>query len=748
MGGQNSKSVNDVKQVVDASVTTTLKSTVNASANAKCENIQSVTNAQCCKIKFSEQTCEATAVNEVVSAGRLDATVTQGIAQQIKQAAESSTEGIGGVYSNSEASNKVRNYTRMAINTSQTFETNCSKNATGLNEQSVTDTYCGCGEDAPAERGIDVEFANQNITLEAIGSCVSDVVGSSQSSQDYSSMIGQKAVSSVTGVDLFGLFLAMIGPLMIFIIAPVGFKILTAPQTAKPSPAQAAAQTGQRVSKISFYFLLLALIVWYPGVIAWQLGVPPWQEYRDPILDTNVCDDDGTARADFIVNKYQWFDPDCVSRPAGSPCAEGDQYKSYEGCGVFAKNELCDDPNYAGNGGDKELYDQMIVACEGMNQLYEDRVPVGDVPAIAQIAMKRSYGEACTMCFSNEPGLKEKNGLFATMDIDKLDNDDFPECTYNGEGTIPKSCYKSCELIDPEAYLAEGIDESGQAFACDPSESLFCYEDEEAYKSASPGECQIPGYMENKKRLSKTYRAVQAAETIYRQKFATPEDPLPSPIQIASMCPVKPTSWLDCNGDYSCNYQTQLPESDPNFRFADAQCRNDFTDCQDAGYLLDLEAQDKIGDECKEQLTRQTDRDAFLDSVPLWSGVAYFIFFFVSIASSIYGSKLASEAAKGSQSGVFGPAGVDPRINKLPISTRGYVAAGSSNTPRNLILALLFGGVVAGGLMIGLVEPSPLYIGVTAGCAVLFVAFFFFFRKAKRLATENQKAANAMNGQQ
>lgn len=745
MGAQISKSENDVLQVVDASVKTTLSSTVNASANSKCENIQSVTGAKCCKIKFSEQTCEATAVNEVVSSGRLDATVTQGIAQQIKQAAESSTEGIGGVYSDSEASNKIRNITRMAINTTQTFETNCSKNATGLNEQSVTDTYCGCGEEAPAERGIDVDFAQQSITLEAIGSCVSDVVGSSQSAQDFSSMIGQKGVSSVTGVDLFGLFLAVIGPMMIFIIAPIGFKIATAPQTEKPSPAQAAARTGQRVSKISFYFLLLALIVWYPGVIAWQLGAPPWQEYRDPILDTNVCDDDGTARADFIVNKYQWFDPDCVSKPAGSPCAERDQYKSYEGCGVFAKNGLCDDPNYTGNGGDKDLFDQMQVACEGINQLYEDRVPVGDTPAIAAIAMKRTYGEACTMCFSNEPGLKEKNGLFVTMDLDKLENDEFPECTYNSDKVIPKSCYKSCGLINPETYLAEGVNEGGGTIGCDASESAVCYEDGAAYESVSPNECRIPGYMQNKKRFSKTYRAVQAAETIYRQKFSTPEDPLPSPIQISAMCPVKPLDWLDCNGDYSCNYQTQLPASDPNFRFADAQCRNDFTDCEDAGYLLDLEAQDTIGDECKEQAERQKERDGFLDQVPLWSGVAYFIFFFVAVASSIYGSRVASEAA--GKGGGFGSAGVDPRISKLPLSTRGYVAAGSSNLPRNLILFLLFGGVVAGGLMIGLVEPSPLYIGVTAGCAVLFIAFFFFFRKAKRMAKENQAAVKVMNNQ-
>ena len=638
MGGQVSKTRNNVTNNITAAVNTTLSATVNASANASCSNIQRIENVECCVINFSEQTCEATAINEVVSSGRLDSAVTQGIAEQISQAAESSTEGIGGIFSKSDASNTVKNTTDIAINTTQTFSTDCSKNATGLNEQSVKDAYCGCGDEAPANRGVDFNFAVQDISLEALGSCVSDIVGSSTSAQDYSSLIGQKATASVTGVSLLELFLAMIGPLMIFIIAPVGFKILTAPRKENPTPAQALQQTGARVRNTSFYFLLFALIVWYPGIVAWYLGAPPFNDRRTSDVDNNVCNPDGTARNDFVVNRFQWYDPNCVSKPAGSPCSDRDQYKSYDTCGIFAKSSFCDDTEFEN---DRLLFDQMQASCSALTSLYQNGKTSGDIGTLAQgifkddQANKSGYDKGCRLCFSNDPGLREKNGLFASIDLEKLGDDEFPECKYS-QDTLPASCYLSCDLIDDTAYRAAGLDANGNPILCDPDESEACYTDEQAYLAVSPNECNVAPYQEAKKKLSKQLRAVRSAETVYRTKFPdTPE----GPINLGTMCPPQPFDWLDCNGDFSCNYQTQLPESDPNYSFADRACRNDFLDCQDPKYLLDQSGQDAVADDCAKQVQDEKERDEFLDSIPTYSGIAYFVFFFIAVGASVWGSR-------------------------------------------------------------------------------------------------------------
>lgn len=742
MGGGSSKAVNNIKTTIDAAVNTTLSSTVNASANATCSNIQRVEGVECCVINFGDQTCEATAINEVVSSGRLDSTVTQGIAQQIAQSAQASVEGLLLGYAESEVSNRVKNYVDIAVNTTQTFETDCSKNATGLNDQTVIDTYCGCGAEAPENRGVDVNFGIQSITLEAMGSCVSDVVGSSQAAQDYSALIGQTAEASVSGVSLLELFLAIIGPMLIFIIAPVGFKILTAPQKQNPTPAQALQQSGARVRNTAFYFLLFALIVWYPGIVAWQLGAPPFQSNRTPIVDNQACRPDGTAREDFTINRFQWFDPDCVSKPAGSGCSEDDQYKSYTTCGVFGKANLCDDTEFET---DRNLFDQMLAACSKITNLYQNRVPFGDVPTIASRTLREEdkWPSSCRICFSNEEGVKEVNGLYVQMDPVKLGSEDFPECKYD-QPNPPASCYLPCTGVDPKAYMAAGTDANGDPILCESTESEHCYESEAAYLNVSPSECLLPAYQQGKKKISKKLREVEAAEDIYRQKFATPEEPLLGKLRIGDMCSLQPFEWLNCNGDFSCNYETQLPESDPNFVFADRACRNDFTDCQDAQFLADKAGQDAVDDKCADDVQTQKERDEFLDSIPMWSGVAYFIFFLISVGASLWGSRKAAEVAQQPGGGELMP---EP-IKKLSYATRAHVVAGSSSTFKYVLPGILLLGLIAGVLGIVLIEPSALTIGITAGCGVLLLVSLAYGVYARRVARENEKAVRAFQGDQ
>lgn len=727
--GQNASVKNFTNETIKAAVTTNLSATVNASANANCQNIQRVEGLRCCKIEFSEQTCEATAINEVIAAGRLDATVTQGIASAVQQAGQASTEGLAGaIYSGSNVNNVSRRNVDIAVNTTQTFETDCSKNATGLNEQSVKSAYCGCPEDgeAPSQRGVDIKFAPQTITLEAVGTCVSDIVGTSAAAQDYSSFTGQTAKASVTGVNLLELFLAMIGPLMIFIIAPVGFKIATTPskkQEQRMTPEETAAKTGIRVGQYSFQVLILFTLLWWPGLAAWFLGAPPFFE-PEPILDNRLCNPEGgTRQLDLIVNRFQWYDPQCASKPPGETCTEEEKYKAYDTCGIFSKAEICKDPQFQQ---DKPGFRQMQKLCGDISGFTQNGLTTGTVPEIASVVMKANrnnpYGRGCKLCFSNEPGLVEKNGLYKSIDLEKLNDPDNEECKYTGDPNdpLPDSCYLSCDLIDPLAYVATAVDANNNTIPCDPTESAFCYSDVQAYESVSPNECTVPAYQEAKKKLSEAFRKIEAAETAHRTKFATAEDPLDGKIRLSEMCEPNVFDWMDCNPDFSCNYTA----SDPNDEFEVKACANDFEGCTDVSYLLDKEKQDIVEDDCKAKLDEEKSRDNFLKLIPPFTIGFYIFLILVSIVASIYGSRLSTQVAMNKNSAF----GNNPVVNNMTGFEKGYAVVGQSTFFQFVFPFLCLLGIGAGvafilvdelNSLIGYILCGVFGLGLIAGLAFI-----------------------------
>lgn len=739
--GQSASVESTVYETINAAVNTTLKSTVDASANAQCDNIQRVEDVQCCTIKFSEQTCEASAINEVISAGRLDTQVTQGIASAIQQSGEASTEGLAGaIYAGSDVNNFVWRTTDIAINTTQTFETDCSKNATGLNEQSVKNAYCGCGEDAPENRGTNIEFAPQTITLEALGTCVSDIVGSSAAAQDYQSIVGQKGTASVTGVNLLELFLAMIGPLMIFIIAPVGFKILTSP-TKKPkeelSASQTAALTGQRVGKFSFMAIFFFAVFWWPGLAAWLIGAPPFYDRRSPELDLNLCTPEGESRTkDLVVNRYQWYDPDCISKEAGESCSTEDQYKSYNTCGIFAKADFCNDPKF---GTDKTGFRDMQAACAEITSLWSNRqIDVGDVPSIASVTMQNktnSYGKQCRICFSNDPTLRLKNGLYSNIDTDRLNDPDDTVCKFDKLKAPPAECYLPCDGISDTAYMAAGIDASGQPFACD-SNDFECFQDEQLYKNASPGECLEPAYQQAKKKVSQKFRKVQEAESIHRAKFATPEEPLDGRIELGEMCQPKPFDWLNCNADFSCNYTPQDPNNIDEVR----ACSNDFTDCQDPAYLLDKIAQDAVEDKCKEDAETDKSQERFLNAIPIFTIGFYLVMMVFTFVAYIYGSRLSTQVALDKDGRVIMP-DVDPSVNKLYGSDKYLVPFGVAKGTQWILLFITLAGLGTGIGFIATGTVNTVSIAVTAVSGVLFLMVASASFAGRRAALANPAAA-------
>lgn len=740
--GQDASVLSKTEEVIRGAVTTNLSAVVDSSANANCSNIQSVEGVRCCKIEFTTQTCQAAAINEVISVGRLDSQVTQGIATAIEQAGKASTEGLAGaITSSSEVNLQTKRNVDIAINTAQTFETDCSKNATGLNQQSVKDSYCGCGDEAPENRGVDIKFAPQEITLEAVGTCVSDIVGSSSAAQDYSSWTGQTGEATVTGINLLELFLAMIGPLMIFIIAPIGFKILTSPTKKPPrewSPQETAAMAGIRVGKFAFLAMIFFATFWWPGLAAWFLGAPPFFEPR-PILDNNICNPEGgSRRLDLVVNRFQWYDPDCASRPPGTTCTEEEKYKAYETCGIFSKAEVCKDPQFKN---DRDGFREMQRLCAGISGFAQNGMNTGTIQELTQRIMKQDganpYGRQCRVCFSNDPEVAKINGLYASIDLEKLNDPNDTECKYSGESNkqLPARCYQPCDKISPSVYLASGLDANGQSIPCEANESVNCFSDPEAYLDISPGECQDGAYMEAKKKVSKAYRAIEAVETLHRQRF--PDETPEGKIKLSDMCEANPFKWMDCNPDYSCNYTP----SNPNNEFEVKACANDFEGCQDTGYLMDKEAEDIAEDYCAKKFEEQKKRDTFLGWIPIVSMIFYGFLIAVTIVASIYGTKLSTEVARTSK-GIQ----ANPVIYKMSGTQKAYAVVGQSNFFQFVLIFLCIAGIGAGVAFILVDDLNPVIgyvLCAVFGLILLFGTPFIFLARGFVKNPQNAKFVSA-----
>jgi len=331
MGPALSRTYNEIENITKTQVTTTMKSEVDASVNLSCTNVQQVINSKGCDVNFAEQSCKAYGLSNVAVSTALSSEVTQSIVQDIKQQAESSNSGINvGLASVSNSSNVVFNYTQMGIETIQSFKTDCSKNISSLNLQSVENTSCTAQNQ--------INFAAQDISAEILGECVASQVGKSKASQDLTQIMDQSAKASNEGVTLMGLFSGVFLVLAFVIGIPVGLKILTA-RSKKQAPPESKAASFLAI------VLVLLLVLWFPGVASYFLGIGFWPYPGDTDTDA-LCRRGEPIPQDRVVNDFMWYDAFCASRTDPEiTCTDERKLVHYGTCGVFSG--ICDDPSLA-----------------------------------------------------------------------------------------------------------------------------------------------------------------------------------------------------------------------------------------------------------------------------------------------------------------------------------------------------------------------------------------------------------------
>ena len=118
-----------IKSMMDNQVTATLK--------VECTNEQTVVNANHCAISFADQVCNAVGTSNFAGTTTFNNESVQDIYNTITAKAESLTKGLTIGYSNSAASVNTMNYTEMAVDVTQKFYTDCSRDVRGINKQSA-----------------------------------------------------------------------------------------------------------------------------------------------------------------------------------------------------------------------------------------------------------------------------------------------------------------------------------------------------------------------------------------------------------------------------------------------------------------------------------------------------------------------------------------------------------------------------------------------------------------------------------
>lgn len=736
MGPKLSRQSNNITNSVAQTFNDVMQQKVNARAAAACSNLQKVDGVKCCKIKFAEQTCEAIAVNDVAVRGSFDREVSQRAQQNLQQSLSTVSSGLYiGLGELSDSSNVVKNTTRIAMDLKQIFETDCTKSVVGLNEQSVKDTQCGCGDDRPEARGDDVPydivFAEQDLSLKAVGTCVADAVMSSKASQDLLQVMGQKSEVISKGLSMGDLLFLLLPLVLVFMVIPLVSKLVMKPVGAVTGAvgkaANAAVAQQENVSRglarshesksqsVRFLlgFLGFAFVVYFitGAVLGWFPFTP-----KDGPLDLEVCTKNGKpVFRNQIVNRFFWYDPQCL-RLENSACTEADKIAAYRGCGLMAKQGGCDDPEFLER---KEAFLRMLKKCvpvQAMQTLGASSCSLGQLAD--QMFSAQGYGKSCRRCFSNDDALKDKNGLFSAMDPAKWNyetNQGLPECDPRTDKDLPASCYRSCADIDPGAYFAvyEGICPADAP----PGTRCFATPAEFYADPARSGECGNEAYMEAKRKLATGFGACADLLAAFREEFPDFEgEPM-----LSQMCEPDPFQYFTkcARSNFACSYEGSSEE-------ADRACKNDFSACEDADYQNDFRVENTAFEKCEAMLDKQKAFDWRMTFVPIAFGCFVLVMLALIVLLLRAQAKTSAELAKVSAAHRAALAqSTGSKVRSALLSGWGFIGM--------LLLAL---GVLAAGvvLIVELDKEAVGYVLVGVGAVAFLAGVLARFVSGRRAA--------------
>ncbi len=572
---------------IEAEVEAFLEERVKAGQSTSCVNSVSISNVSGCTIGDIEQMCSA-AASGVLVAGETDMVEMQQRTLQrsyeaimyqqreyFKQAAldlqeygnelqkekyeEAMKNANPGETNEFKYSLFVMESAKIAISARTLLETRCSRDASAFNLVELENVTC-TGDS-------EINFARQNSSAEAIGDCV--VNPSFGQLAEY--LLNQESREAfmtagnfvAKGSTMYSLAAIIVVALFIMLLVFLWVRWV---------------RIDRRIS-IPVYvilgLLLLFIIVWWPGIFSYRIGMWPWPIPISQQVDGNgelYCDKEtaGIAESGLLTNIRGSQDVDGC--PVDTPdCGH------YHGCGLFG---ACDDPRFLGT--DKPKWDAIVAACAD--------APTGGSCDVQTLFDQVFYGDypGCKPC--------REQGVYALSEATCFDGT-FDLLKYGGFG----------DIVNTDGTIG--------ANSC-PDGDTDCIATEAAYEAASPGECLSTSYHLRKKILVGYFRACQGVRAVAADPDA----------ELVDQCPPMMEDYLDCDASGFCNY---APVDQAN---AEA-CLNSYIGCNDPYYLNDLAADAAQEHMCEEAVLLWEQ----VNSIPFYVTISvYAVMIGVVVALVIY----------------------------------------------------------------------------------------------------------------
>lgn len=334
---------------------------VDGSLSVNCKNTMEVVGVKGCTVNFGKQVCKASGIADVTTDANFTAKATHDLFNTIQQKANNSISGITVGAAISLTSNFSRTMMDVSTKTVQSFVTDCSKNASAVNEQTVKD----CTDS-------NIQFAAQNSDVSVMGNCAAKATASTDAFNKLTNVVAQTATAEIKGIDIMAFLLMLLLPLLFLLVGPSLLRSIT---SSWRSNDESEESKNRAVSSKMLYYLCLLLVIYlalvWPGLTAGLLHVTPWPpaivNYKD-----DFCSDGKANLAEgnkynidprIFINDFYFYDKDCTLQVPGEPCVKKKHYKS---CGIFSG--ICDDPAAKA---DIDAYQAAFEACDALNGMYE-----------------------------------------------------------------------------------------------------------------------------------------------------------------------------------------------------------------------------------------------------------------------------------------------------------------------------------------------------------------------------------------
>lgn len=641
--------LNEVTSVLE----TTIDQSFQGGSSIRCSNIQSIIGSVIdnCDINFAEQSCNATVISDVTTSQSFQNIAKQEIFNEIEAVAEATNKGLSLQLADvSSASAYVENVVTSSNEVVFAMRTDCTKNVTNVNLQTLEDSVCFSST---------VNFAAQDVSSEIIASCSSESVGNNQSFQDITNIVSASATATIDGLSFLDALMPLIIFLVLIIIIVVAVKVVST----------IAGQSGGNFIGlfIALTFLLIFMFAWilfvWPGAstmsVAAYIGAWPWPFPISLQNGDNYCKTEGSNYPrDQIINYFIWYDESNVSQSVDYGSAR--YYKSAE-CGLFSGTG-CDDPDFLT---DQDLYNNAFEACRRSSPNFGSIAPfstcsVGQLSANFFTQSGYGLGETSYNDFTAAPNTwmddycsrnsSDWRCVLPSNDAERRNLFDGSFCRRcePGDGENLTGIYvrtgESCDTnnLDTSRYFLIGKDAwTEQTFDCAdaavgygpagvlfPDEGTFCYSNPFSYMDdGNANDCLDAAYQRQKSQLARVFRACTVGTDVYRTAQPNIGDRTP---YMSEICPVNPIAYFTkcgarSTGEIDCTYVSASGTQE-------LECTNDFSSCQDPDYVKDLNLYNAVNAQCQSQGAKARNGEKYGTGV----GVAVLLLIIVVVFITVF----------------------------------------------------------------------------------------------------------------